>query len=290
MSSIFLLIFIFAATGIVRPYINGSKRWHFALAATLSLLSVGLISTGIFAKRLTPQELAELRKANARAQAENLSASQSEITAKVPASLMKSANYTRAEYPKLYSQLGGATFGKLSELEPGALYAASESSKCDSVENGGVSDRSRKDAVLWFVDCENGNRFMITRGQAESALARHRSQRLATADLAESCTTSSVAMCNATAAQKRAEEAVVASACDILLKKAVVSPSSLDIAFSWDYGISDKPDVVIVQRDFDSQNAFGATLRRRYHCEMNAASGRITAFTVQGPMGAQKII
>lgn len=290
MSSIFLLIFIFAATGIIRPYINGSKRWHFALAAAFSLLSVGLISTGIFAKRLTTQELAELRKANAKAEAATLAATQTEITAKVPGSLMKATSYTRAEYPRLYGQLGKATFGKLNELESGALYAAAESSRCNAVENGGVSDRSRKDAVLWFVDCENGNRFMVSREQAETALARHKSKRLAATDLAESCTTSSVAMCKATAAQRTAEEAVVASACDILLKKAVASPSSLDIAFSWDYGISDKPDIVIVQRDFESQNGFGAMIRSRYHCELNAATGRIAKFVVEGPMGVQKII
>ena len=290
MSSIFLLIFIFAATGIVRPYINGSKRWHFALAATVSLLSVGLISTGIFAKRLTPQELAELRKASAKAEAENLAASQSEIAGKVPASLMETANYTRAEYPKFYRQLGAAVFAKLSELEPGALYAVAESSQCDAVENAGVSDRSRKDAVLWFVDCQNGNRFMVSPTQAEAALARHKSNRLAKTDLVESCTTSTVAMCKATAAQRNAEEAVVVSACDILLKKAVASPSSLETAWRWDYGISDKPDIVIVQRDFESQNGFGAMLRSRYHCEMNAATGRIAKFVVEGPTGVQTII
>lgn len=296
MSYFFFFFFLAAVAGIIKPYLRQAKRWHFALGAIASFFAIG-----VFAEPRSPEQIAAQEKARAEAEAaeareeaqakaDAVSAEQSKITDKVSGDLLKAAAYSRADYPKLYSQLGKAAFEKLDDLEPGALYAAAESNQCDMVESVGVSDSSLKGAVRWFVDCRNGNRFMVTQDQALGALVRRNSRRMALADLAESCTTSTVAMCSATSAQKNASEAEIVSACDILLNRAVVSPSTLDVASRWDYAISDKPDTLVVQRDFDSQNSFGAMIRSRYHCEVNAASGRITKFVVQGPMGAQKII
>lgn len=296
MAYVFVLVFVAALVGLFKPYLPHSKRWHFALGAVASFFAIAAFvppptpEERAARARLEAEEQSARERAEAQEKATQLAAEQSKITDKVPASLIAAANYTRGEYPDLYRQIGKATFSKLSKLEPGAIYAASESQNCDAVQSAGVSDRSRKGAALWFVDCENGNRFMITQEQAAAALARFKGKKLHQADLGESCTTSTVAMCKATAAQKDAKEAEIVSVCDMLLKRAVLSASSLDVAWSWDYGISDEPDIVIVQRDFDSQNGFGATIRSRYHCEVNAATRQITKFRVQGAAGVQKVI
>ena len=78
------------------------------------------------------------------------------------------------------------------------------------------------------------------------------------------------------------------SACDIILQQAVVSPSSLDM-HRWSFGFTDR-DTVVVERAFDSQNSFGAMIRSRYRCEIDAATSNISGFAVMGPMGSQKVI
>lgn len=42
MSAIFVILFIAAAVGIFKPYIAGSKRWHFGLAAFVTFLLIGI--------------------------------------------------------------------------------------------------------------------------------------------------------------------------------------------------------------------------------------------------------
>jgi hypothetical protein len=44
MSYVFVLLFFAAVTGIFKPYIKGSKRWHFALAAFGSFVLVGILA------------------------------------------------------------------------------------------------------------------------------------------------------------------------------------------------------------------------------------------------------
>ena len=296
MKFVFLFAFVVSVVGIVRPFIRGSKRWHFAIASIAAFFAFGASVPPPTPQQLAAREKAEAKnqaakeKAEAKEQADATASEQAEITTKAVEAISAVSDYTRAEYPDTYRRVGNITFAKLDELEPGAMYAAAESKNCDVVEHGSISDRSTKNGALWFVDCKNGKRFMVTQGQAKAALSRFKSKKLALADLVESCTTSSVAMCNATTAQKNAKEAEIVTFCDILLKQAVKSPSTLDIAWQWKYAISDEPDIVIVQRDFDSQNGFGAMIRSRYHCEVNAASGRIAKFLVEGPTGTQKIV
>ena len=42
MSVLFTLVLIAAAVGIFKPYINGSKRWHFGLAAFVAFILIGI--------------------------------------------------------------------------------------------------------------------------------------------------------------------------------------------------------------------------------------------------------
>ena len=41
LSGLFAILFLATLVGIFKPYINGAKRWHFGLAAFISLIFVG---------------------------------------------------------------------------------------------------------------------------------------------------------------------------------------------------------------------------------------------------------
>lgn len=44
MSALFAIIFLAALFGVFKPYINGSKRWHFALGALVSFFMIGVFA------------------------------------------------------------------------------------------------------------------------------------------------------------------------------------------------------------------------------------------------------
>lgn len=285
MMQVFILLLIAAIVGIVRPF-GGLERRHFAWGALGAL-----IGFGANVPPPTPQELAARKAAEARNAAEEAKTDHVKVVEKGQAAIAGLTPYTRREYRKTFDRIGAATFGQLGRLEPGAVWTAAESQKCDKVASAMVSERSKAKKALWFVDCENGNRFMVEQGQAEAALSRFRSGALAFSDLDASCTIDTVAMCKATPAQRAAidREIEFVSACDLLLGELLVSPSSLQMQGRWstDFG---KNDTVIYRRAFDSQNAFGATIRSRYRCDINALSGNIERLEVQGPMGTKRFI
>ena len=113
---------------------------------------------------------------------------------------------------------------------------------------------------------------------------------LTKADLDPSCTLSTVAMCKATPAHRAAQDKEVeyVSACDMLVQAALTSPSSLDM-HAWTYGFG-QSDMVVIERRFDSQNAFGATISSRYRCEIDTRNNNVKGLVVRGPMGTQRII
>ena len=57
----------------------------------------------------------------------------------------------------------------------------------------------------------------------------------------------------------------------------------------WSVGFGEN-DTVTISRDFDSQNSFGAMIRSRYRCTVNAATDNVTGFVVEDPMGAKRVI
>lgn len=285
----FLLLFVAAAAGIIYPYYPKWNRKHFVLAAFAAFVGVALAVPQPTAEEIAARKIADAKEEQAHAASEQAEEHLAVLRKAAPA-LEVAPNYTRAEYGKTYANVGAATFAKLSRLEPGAAYAVAESKSCDRVNSVAVSDMSKPGEAMWFVDCANENRFMVSQKEAESALARFRGGKLAARERERSCTLSSVADCKASPAQRasRDKEIEYVSACDLILQEVVVSPSSLDM-HHWVFGFG-KGDTVIIQRPFDSQNGFGAMIRNRYQCEIDAATSNVKAFVVDGAMGRQKII
>lgn len=70
---------------------------------------------------------------------------------------------TKEEYPKLYAAWGKSGFKRINDLLPLAAEKAALSPSCDKVSYVGVSERSvLKKEIIFFVDCENGERFYIS--------------------------------------------------------------------------------------------------------------------------------
>lgn len=290
MAYLFLLVLLAAIAGVIRPYWKRAKRWHFVAIAFVAFVGIGITAPKPTAEELAARKSAEGAAAVTADKTERQDAHE-KIVAKAAAGVEVKPDYTKGEYGKTYARIGRATFAKLNQLEPGAAYAAAESAQCDRVLSASVSDMSKPDAAIWFVDCANENRFMVTQAEATAALHRFERQALARRpELEPGCTLNTVSLCKATPVQRAAKKREVEfiSGCDMLLQQALSSPSSLDMKGTWSTEFGS--DTVVYRRAFDSQNGFGAVIRSQYRCDVSAETGNISRFEVQGPLGTKRLI
>lgn len=278
---ILVCMFVAAVWGILKPY-RGLCRRHFVGLSFILFITILSVDPNPAA---APNPTAE------RGPPANTGVDQGttpEIANKAKPALDAMIPYTQTDNAKTYALVGASTFPRLNELEMGAIYAVAESTKCDVVVSGAVSlDKSGKDAPVWFVDCSNGNRFLIDDKAAASALERSSANKLAANELSESCTTTSLTLCNASIAQKKARETEVVSFCDIMVQNALVGDSSMD--WEWNYAF-DKGHNIQVVRGFKAENAFGAKLKHRYFCTFDASTQTIKKLLIEGPLGNKKLI
>lgn len=271
--------FLAAAWGVIRPYRGVRRRW-FAVAA------VGVFFAMLVIAPDAPQNAASAK--NGSQPSSGVRNDQAAILAKVEEASHSWAEYTRGESPDVFKAVGASAFSRLGKLEPGAFYAAAESANCDKVTSGAVSpDKSTKGAPVWLVDCDNGNRFVITAGEATDALKLKNTGALALNDVSASCTEENLEACTASDAQKSASQAEVVSNCDTAVQQALIGDSSMD--WHWDYAFG-KGDTVQVVRGFKATNAFGAKLKHRYFCDFDTAKNEITRLTIEGPFGNKRLI
>ena len=79
----------------------------------------------------------------------------------------------RANFSKTYSKLGSKQFQNANDLTRWAAVAAvAQGDACDRVAMANVSEKSTREKIVWFVDCENKQRMMIDQPQAEDARQR----------------------------------------------------------------------------------------------------------------------
>jgi hypothetical protein len=269
------LVLLFCIIGLVRPFgYLGFARKHYLIGVVVAFIV--MMATVEPAPKAASQQIADVRSAHAA------------ILAKAKAGTDSISEYTRKEFPETYRRVGATTFKKLAELEKGAVYAAAESKSCDKVEISGASDKSKLNAAMFFVDCANGNRFMISQASAEDALKRFQQAVLHETSLAESCTTNSVALCNASPAQKAMKEAEAVTICDMIVERALISGDA-DTDWSWNYSFAGG-DTVRVVRGFKSTNGFGAKLQSRYFCDIDARTKDVTRLVIETPFGSEKVI
>jgi hypothetical protein len=270
--------------GLARPY-KGFSRKQFGWTAlglfVLSAFSVPEAPNGsATAARQEPGQARDLM-------AETQSATD-EIAAKAKPALDSRIKYSRADNPKTVSLIGTKGFDRLNELEPGAIYVAAASSSCDKVETGAVSlTSSKKGQPRWFVDCSNGNRFMVSLAEAEEALTQYKAGKLEIGSRAHDCTQTTISECNLIPAQKSFDRAEASVLCDMIVEKSLIADSDMDWGSNMNFG---EDGEVVISRGFTAQNAFGADLKHRYFCTLDAGTKRIKRLVIEGPMGSQKLI
>lgn len=80
----------------------------------------------------------------------------------------------RESFSDTYAKLGEQQFQNANDLTRWAAIAAvAQGPDCDRVEIIGISGRSTREHVEWFVDCENGERILVEQPEAEKARLRY---------------------------------------------------------------------------------------------------------------------
>lgn len=272
MAVLFAFLSLLAIVGIFKPYIKGSKRWHFAVALLAFTVLSGVTATEPSRKGVSGNDAEETEA----------------VAAKAKDFLAKRTDYLPQDYPKMLKSLGADLFKKSNTLEAGAAYYAGESKFCDKVLQATVSEvSSREKGLTWFVDCKNGNRFMVNQEQAKGALERFNNKKLSESNEQASCSTDNLAMCSASKAQKSADKGQITAICSAVVKKVLIGDSS----FSWGSNMSfGKGDVVQIQQEFKASNAFGAMLNNTYYCDFDAEKMQIKKLFIRGPFGDKTVI
>ncbi|WP_447759003.1 hypothetical protein [Sphingopyxis fribergensis] len=195
---------------------------------------------------------------------------------------------TKAGYPKMYKQLGPAKFDTANELMSWAVLAAANSKQCSEVTDIGVSDKSTRKAITWYVDCKNSERFMISEEQAIAT----RDQYDPSASPEAKARAAKVAVAEPKSARwKSFKEGDAVTACRTLVQSTMTNQRSFDAAWTWDSQKDDDTGLVTLQQDFNAQNGFGATISSRYSCVVNADQGsRIVKLSIREAAGWRKVI
>ncbi|MEZ5710100.1 MAG: hypothetical protein R3E02_12015 [Blastomonas sp.] len=194
----------------------------------------------------------------------------------------------RNDYAKTYAKLGEAQFDNANNLMRWAAIAAAESKQCDQVEIVDVSDRATRSELQWFVDCKNKERFQIKQAQAEAAKGKYDPD----ATPQQRKAAKQVAVAEPKSARwKNFNEAIAVTACQSLVRSAMINQGSFDTAWGWDSEKNDDTGIVTIQQDFEAENGFGGTISSRYHCEVDTnLAGRITTLKIREINGWRDLI
>lgn len=190
---------------------------------------------------------------------------------------------TRADFSETYDKLGQSQFDKANALAKWAAVAAAESEDCRSVDLVGISERATRENLQWYVDCGNSERFFIEQAQAEAMLAKY--DPTSTPDVRASAERVAVAE-PVSARWKNFDEAGIVSACDLLVKQQMLVPSTFSTGWSrWAIDKNDETGVVIIERDYKSENAYSQKINGRYRCTVNADEGELVGLSIREPDG-----
>lgn len=194
----------------------------------------------------------------------------------------------RADYSDTYNKLGQAQFDRANDFTRWAAIAAVESDACTQAETVAVSDEATRDQIRWFVDCANGERFMISQDQAIAAQGRYDPK----ATTEAKALASTVATAEPKSARwKNFDEAATVSVCDLTVQNAMLMPGSFSTGFNrWAIDKNDTTGMVTIERDYETENAYGVTLNSRCRCEVNTDSGELVGLFIREPNAWQKLL
>lgn len=195
----------------------------------------------------------------------------------------------RANYPRAYGRLGRVRFDEANDLTRWAALGAAESDQCPKVDTIGLDEqRATRAAIVWYVDCSNRERFVISEEQARatrdrldpdaSPEARQRAETLAIAE-------------PRSARWKDFNEGSAVTTCRNLVRSTMLNQRAFDAAWRWDSERDDDTGIVTIQQDFEGQNGFGGTISSRYHCVVDTNDGiRVRALRIREVDGWRNLI
>lgn len=112
------------------------------------------------------------------------------------APVLVTPNIYTSEDTKALAAVGSSSLLSLTHLELGAYYVAAESDQCNQVTGGGLSLRhSAIGKPVFFADCSNGGRFIISAAQAAEAIRREAMFGLTENHLKPTCTADTIEAC-----------------------------------------------------------------------------------------------
>ena len=74
---------------------------------------------------------------------------------------------TPKSFPKMYSRLGKQAFERANSLIKPAALKALENPNCDRVDTVSFSEKSTQRSIRYFVDCQNGQRVLLSEADLE---------------------------------------------------------------------------------------------------------------------------
>jgi len=177
----------------------------------------------------------------------------------------------QSDLPKMVAKIGKSQFDKSNALMRWAGLAAAESDRCPGVDLVEVSDKSSTQKVVWFVDCSNGERFMITEDQAAAMQIKFDP----TAPAEARAAAEKVVVAKPKSQRWQGfDETLAASKCDMLTQEAMINRRSFDPGWRWDTYKDEDSGHVTLERDFRADAALGP-INSRYQCVVDADHGGI---------------
>lgn len=193
---------------------------------------------------------------------------------------------TADQYPDFYRQLGAARFNEANELSRWAALTTAQSDDCPTVTGVGLSDKATREALRWFVDCSNGERFNIR----EDQVAAFRAENDPEADEGvRTLAKAAPAVAPVSSRWKGFNDVYAISACDRLVQSTMQNPRSFETDRRWEDRRDPETGQVQFERGFRA-DAYIGTINSRYRCDVNADSGRITGLSIREATGWKKVL
>ena len=192
LAAVFIAVFAAAALGAIKPFTERVTRWQFAVVAAISFVLFGAIAgpsegqkKAAAAQKIAdaevgkqevlkpqPSPLAEKKEIVAKpVETAATGISDSDIASRIGAdAISKYTDADRKHYPKLFGRLGSRLY-EVEGLGRKAAVLALRTGKCDRVLFVDVSDRSTRNELQFYVDCDNETRVRLTETEIKAGQA-----------------------------------------------------------------------------------------------------------------------
>lgn len=190
--------------------------------------------------------------------------------------------------PEGYKKLGGRVWAVSNEFRRWAALAAAQSDSCDRLSAVANWNKATRENLAWRVECGNGEVFLISEDQARGLYAQF-SPDATLEDRQRYAALITVARPVSAMWQSfDAGRAVVT--CERVLASAAVSQSSFEGSGRWSVSRDEEAGIAVIERQYNANNAFGATLTGTYRCTFDVSGQRVTGLVAKDFAGLHRVL